>query len=177
MISVSWDYSKDQVTITYDAKQADPKGFSKTIEELGYTLEKVASPKLEKAGKREPVKAVLPKDTPKEFADRFNAARKAGRPIVIDFWATWCGPCIKLKKETLLDPRVKKALAGVELIYVDLDESPLLAKTFQVTSVPDVLFIDSEGYIVDRLQTFEAVPAFLLRLKQLMGAKPSKGKR
>ena len=176
MISVTWDYSKDQITITYDAKKADPKAFAKTITDLGYTVEEVAPPKLKAPTSFARVKAVLPKKAPKDFMRAFKAAREAKRPIVIDFWATWCGPCIKLKKKTLRNAEVEKALEGVELIYVDLDENPLLAKTFEVSSVPDVLFIDSEGFIVDRLKGFEEAPAFLERLKQLVPRKHRRAK-
>ncbi len=93
---------------------------------------------------------------------------------MIDFWATWCGPCIRLKKETLANAAVSKALKGIEVIYVDLDENPALAEAYKVKSIPDVFFIDAEGYIVDRLQTFEKAEPFLVRLGKLSVVKPQK---
>ena len=85
-----------------------------------------------------------------------------------------CVPCKKLKKLTMEQEGVAKVLEGMEVIYVDLDEHPSLAKSYRVTSVPDVFFIDAEGLIVDRLRKFEAAPAFLARLKKLSSAEAPK---
>ena len=97
---------------------------AKTITDLGYTLEQVESPEIVEKGEAQRIKVPQVKDAPKDFAVAYDAARKAGRPIVIDFWATWCGPCIKLKKQTFEDPIVAKALEGVEVIFVDIDKNP-----------------------------------------------------
>ena len=72
------------------------------------------------------------------------------------------------KKETFGAPAVAKLLAQVELIYVDVDRNPELAKAFDVQSVPDVLFIDRGGYIIDRLGNFEPPAAFRDRLRRLL---------
>ena len=78
-------------------------------------------------------------------------------------------PCVKLRNQTLADPKVVKALEGVEVIFVDLDEYPGLAKTYGVSSIPDVFFIDSDGMVTDRLKEFEEPAQFAKRVAAWRG--------
>ena len=111
-------------------------------------------------------KAPVPEDAPAFFTAAFERARKSNRPLVVDFWATWCAPCVKLKQETLGNQAVAKALTEFEVVYVDLEHHPSLAKAYGVSTVPDVFLVDREGFVYDRLRKFEAAAAFLPRLRR-----------
>jgi thioredoxin 2 len=84
-------------------------------------------------------KAVLPPHaTPIEIASgaQFDEIIAAARvPVLVDFWATWCGPC------RAVAPEVKKAaqnLAGKALVLkVDTDQLQELAQRYQVSSIPN----------------------------------------
>jgi thioredoxin-like negative regulator of GroEL len=156
------------VTIDYDPKLTTQKKLAKVITELGYDVEEVEAPKtVADAKKTKPVKAPMPQGARQFFRDAFDKARRANQPVVVDFWAESCAPCLQLKKVTFHDPKVAKVLERIQLIYVDLDKHPALGTVYGVESVPDVFFINREGFVVDRLHNFEPPDAFLVRLKTL----------
>ena len=164
------------VTIAYDPERTAPEELAKTIAELGYTLEEVEPPSSTAEAEGKHISAPLPEGAPAYFKEAFQRARSDGRPIVIDFWATWCGPCVQLKTQTLADGAVAKALEAFVVIQVDLDENPELAAAYGVTAIPDVFFIDKDGILFDRLRGFEEPGPFLSRLNKLIELGPQENR-
>ena len=75
------------------------------------------------------------------LAEGLDAAALEGKPVLIDFWATWCKNCLTMDKTTFEDARVKEALSGYVKIMVqaeDLDAQPAkdLLKRFDAVGLP-----------------------------------------
>ena len=68
---------------------------------------------------------------------------KADKPVLVDFWAEWCGPCHAVSP--VLDKIVEERGGEIELVKVNIDEEQGLAQRYGVMSIPMmVLFKDGE---------------------------------
>lgn len=75
-----------------------------------------------------------------------EVVEKSGKPVIVDFWATWCGPCQMLAP--ILE-ELDKEREDLVVAKVDVDREPELAAQFQVVSIPTVLLM-RDGKIAAR---------------------------
>ncbi|WP_431994754.1 thioredoxin [Streptomyces griseoflavus] len=100
-----------------------------------------------------------------------EVVEQATVPVVVDLWATWCGPC-RMVSPVL--EQVARDLAGrIKLAKVDVDKNPLLSQRFEVQAVPTLLVLD-RGETVARQAG--AAPAHVLRewVEQAMTGRPDR---
>jgi thioredoxin 1 len=75
-------------------------------------------------------------------ADFDDVVLGAGRPVVVDFWAPWCGPC---RAVTPLLEQLAETYPGVAFVKVDVDANPDTASRYDVLSLPTaILFAGGE---------------------------------
>ena len=77
----------------------------------------------------------------------FDELLQEEKLVIVDFWATWCGPCRMLSP--LLD-EVEEELEGkIQVVKVNIDDAEEIAMRFRIMSIPTLLFFKN-GQMVDR---------------------------
>ncbi len=104
------------------------------------------------------------------MADVIEASRDV--PVIVDFWATWCGPCKTLGP--ILEKAVTAAKGAVKLVKIDTDKNPAVAGQLRVQSIPTV-YAFFQGRPVDGFQGAlpeSQIKTFIERLVKLSGGAP-----
>ncbi len=81
------------------------------------------------------------------FDDAQRLALSTNKPIVIDFWASWCGPCIKMDEEVWKNPELESLLDQFVLLRIDFDSNKLLVTKFGVNAIPTIFISDGNGTV------------------------------
>jgi thioredoxin 1 len=64
---------------------------------------------------------------------------RAATPVVVDFWAPWCGPCRAVTKAL---EELSGETEAVEFVKLDIDANPVVASRYEVLSIPTVILFD-----------------------------------
>lgn len=99
-------------------------------------------------------------------SSNFQELLAAGKPLVIDFWATWCGPCKRLA------PTIEELAAEydgrVNIGKCDVEEDDELAMQFQVSSIPTLVFFNAQGQMVKRMVGLQTKPVLQQEINALL---------
>lgn len=86
-------------------------------------------------------------------------------PVLVDFWAPWCGPCRMIGPE--LEKLAAQMVGRVIIAKVNIDENESLAARFGIRAVPTMLLVKN-GQIVDSIQGAMPAPAIRQRLEAML---------
>lgn len=86
------------------------------------------------------------------YAEALKLSEMTGKPIFIDCYTVWCGPCKLLAKNTFTDPKVgeffNKNFISIKVEMERDQEGPELSRLFKIRAYPTLLFINDNGEII-----------------------------
>ncbi len=92
----------------------------------------------------------------------FSELIQDSKLVIVDFWATWCGPCRMLSP--ILDEVEAEMPEQITVVKVNVDDADEIAAQYRIMSIPTLLFIKN-GEIVDKTVGAMPKPALLEKIK------------
>jgi thioredoxin 2 len=103
------------------------------------------------------------------FAD---VVEKSSVPVLVDLWATWCGPCRMVSPA--LEQLAAERAGNLKLVKIDVDNAPRLSQRFTVRAVPTLLIVD-HGEVVSRQAGAAPVAALQSWLDKALSENAARG--
>ena len=104
--------------------------------------------------------------------DALRAAKSQGKPVMIDFYADWCGWCKKLDSDTYSDPKVNAASEKFICVKINAEKEPVIAGKYGVSGYPTIIFLDSNGNVLQKNPGFLPPDAFLQTMDKILSTMP-----
>jgi thiol:disulfide interchange protein len=86
-----------------------------------------------------------------DFSAAMTLAAETGKPIFIDMYADWCGPCRMLAEDYFTRDDYKEVLSQCVLLKINIDNFPDIADEYGVQSIPTLILSDADGNEIDRI--------------------------
>ncbi len=102
-----------------------------------------------------------------KFTDEnVNEIIESGKPVIIDFWATWCGPCMAMSP--LIDELASEYEGQVVIGKYNVDEESELSSQYRIMSIPTILFFKNGKKTDIRLAGSQSRSTLEEKIKELL---------
>lgn len=98
--------------------------------------------------------------------ENVNEIIASGKPVVIDFWATWCGPCVRLTP--VIEELAKEYEGQVVIGKYNVDEEGDLSSKYRIMSIPTLLFFKNGEKVDIRLAGSQSKATIDEKIKELL---------
>lgn len=101
----------------------------------------------------------------KEFSSFADLINESDSPVLVDFYATWCGPCQMMAK--ILEQVNAQMKQRMRVVKIDTEKYPQVASQYQVTALP-TLVLFKQGQPVDRIEGVLQTDQLMQRLQRFV---------
>lgn len=103
-----------------------------------------------------------------DIEQSLQSASQSGKPVLMEFTASWCAYCIRMEKSTFTDPRVAAQIEQQFVaVRVDADKHKDLVKDLEIEGLPAILIVSPDLKIIHRIKGFQTANALLAELKKV----------
>ena len=95
-------------------------------------------------------------------------AKEKNKPIMVDFYAKWCGWCKRLDKDTYRDEKVIEVSRDFICLKIDGDKNRLLARKYEIRGYPTILFLDGDGKKIGGGPGYRDAGQLLSEMRQIL---------
>jgi len=103
------------------------------------------------------------------FSEGLQKAKQEDKPVMVDFYADWCGPCRMMDQITYEDEKViEEVMKNFVPVKVDVDVEQALAYQFGIYSIPTIVYLDENGNEVYRTVGYRSVSQILADMNEAL---------
>jgi len=102
------------------------------------------------------------------LTDGLKLAKSSKKPVMVDFFATWCGWCKKLDKDVYTDKDVIALSKEFVCVKSDTDKYGKDASQYGVQGLPTIVFLNADGTVIDKMVGYSPAADFAAEMKKVL---------